>query len=76
MRFPFCIPFGCGSGIDILEKRQYNLHEVPQDVSRSVHTLEEIYLDGNQIKTIPDVGDYLQISRYFLKFLFVIREPS
>ncbi|VDN59209.1 unnamed protein product [Dracunculus medinensis] len=56
MRFPFCIPFGCGSGIDILEKRQYNLHEVPQDVSRSVHTLEEIYLDGNQIKTIPDMA--------------------
>lgn len=50
-----CVPFTCSGRVDVIEKRQCNLHELPAEVERSASCLEELYLDCNQICEIPEV---------------------
>lgn len=49
-----CVPFTCSGRVDVIEKRQCNLHELPAEVERSASCLEELYLDCNQICEIPE----------------------
>lgn len=50
-----CIPLGCRGGVDVIDRTQCGLEEVPAEVDRSAHTLEELYLDCNQISEISEV---------------------
>ncbi|VDK48448.1 unnamed protein product [Anisakis simplex] len=49
-----CIPFACSGHVDVIEKRQCNLHDLPIEVERCANSLEELYLDCNQISDITE----------------------
>ncbi|KHN76147.1 Protein lap1 [Toxocara canis] len=49
-----CIPFTCAGRVDVIEKRQCNLHDLPIEVERNAGSLEELYLDCNQICEITE----------------------
>uniref|UniRef100_A0A0N5API2 Protein lap1 n=1 Tax=Syphacia muris TaxID=451379 RepID=A0A0N5API2_9BILA len=49
-----CIPLGCRGGVDVIDRTQCSLEEIPSEVERSAHTLEELYLDCNQISEISE----------------------
>lgn len=55
MPLPFCLPFRCISWVEVLDKSQRNLKEVPPAVDRLSDTLLEINLDGNQITELNSV---------------------
>lgn len=48
-----CMPFG--KQVECLDKRQCNLHMIPEDVLRHGRTLEELLLDSNHIKELSKV---------------------
>ncbi len=50
----FPIPF-CNRNVEQIDKRHCNLTNVPDDILRYKHTLEELLLDANQLQDLPKV---------------------
>ncbi|XP_078585589.1 protein scribble homolog isoform X9 [Branchiostoma floridae x Branchiostoma japonicum] len=50
-----CIPLfrACNRQVEYVDKRHCNLMVVPDDIYRYARTLEELLLDGNQIRELP-----------------------
>ncbi|XP_077989669.1 protein scribble homolog isoform X3 [Glandiceps talaboti] len=50
-----CIPLfrACNRQVDVIERRHNNLTMVPDDVYRYARSLEEVYLDANQLRELP-----------------------
>lgn len=52
-----CIGLNCARQIDFIDRRNCQLHAVPEDVFRYEATLEELNLDSNMIQDLPQVID-------------------
>ncbi|XP_070533885.1 protein scribble homolog isoform X15 [Ptychodera flava] len=50
-----CIPLfrACNRQVDVIERRHNNLTMIPDDVYRYARSLEELYLDANQLRELP-----------------------
>lgn len=52
------MPFlACNRQVDAIDRRQCNLHSVPNDIERYSRSLEELLLDMNHIKELPKVSE-------------------
>ena len=45
----------CNRHVEIIDKRHHNLTSFPNDVIRYYRTLEELFLDSNQLNELPKV---------------------
>ena len=52
-----CIPLfrACNQQVESVDRRHWGLTAVPDDVLRYARSLEELFLDANQIKDLPRV---------------------
>ena len=51
-----CLPWRCNRQVDSLDRSHCSLTFVPDEVYRYDRSLEELFLDANQIKDLPRVG--------------------
>jgi len=60
-----CLPLlkACNQQVDYIDKRHCGLGAIPDDILQYYHSLEELLLDGNQIKDLPRVSCTQVISR-------------
>ena len=52
-----CIGLNCTRQIDFIDRRNFQLSEVPDEIYRHEATLEELILDQNAIQELPPVSD-------------------
>lgn len=50
-----CLPWRCNRQVDYLDRSHCSLTFVPDEVYRYDRSLEELFLDANQIKDLPRV---------------------
>lgn len=52
-----CIPLfrACNQQVESVDRRHWGLTSIPDDVLRYARSLEELFLDANQIKDLPRV---------------------
>ena len=52
-----CIPLfrACNQQVESVDRRHWGLTAIPDDVLRYASSLEELFLDANQIKDLPRV---------------------
>ncbi len=61
-----CFPLwrACNRHVDYVDRRHCNLTAVPEDILRYSRTLEELFLDANQLRELPRVRS-AKFSRLF-----------
>ena len=70
-----CLPWRCNRQVDSLDRSHCSLTFVPDEVYRYDRSLEELFLDANQIKDLPRVitkllkDDYINRRFYNLHFV-------
>lgn len=76
-----CLPWRCNRQVESLDRSHCSLTFVPDEVYRYDRSLEELYLDANQIKDLPRVRtklrnvDWISRNVYNLHFFLVIPQP-
>lgn len=77
-----CLPWRCNRQVDSLDRSHCSLTFVPDEVYRYDRSLEELFLDANQIKDLPRVitkllkDDYINRRVYNLHFFLHFHSPS
>ena len=56
-------PWRMNRQYDVIDKRHCNLTNVPDDILRQERSLEELYLDANQLRDLPKVIFYCFIHK-------------
>ena len=63
-----CIPLfrACNRQVESVDRRHWGLTSVPDDVLRYARSLEELLLDANQIKDLPRVSIFQNLTSYHI----------
>ena len=76
-----CLPWRCNRQVDSLDRSHCSLTFVPDEVYRYDRSLEELFLDANQIKDLPRVitkllkDDYINRHVYNSHFFALLPQP-
>lgn len=60
-----CIPlWRCNRHVEAIDKRHCSLVYVPEEIYRYARSLEELLLDANQLRELPEVSARLHLARW------------
>ncbi len=70
-----CFPLwrACNRHVDYVDRRHCNLTAVPEDILRYSRTLEELFLDANQLRELPRVCRFHLYSLQVHQFVESVR---